>query len=176
MTERQNDQIKTMMEHIEAPSKLKNKSSADSIARRKVAKRDTTSSTQAEPMQTSSSTPITPQMLAAPRVTQAMTQNIQKDTTAVAMEEEKAETAIPATLDTVIAMLTKISNQVNDLTRMGNVETKCGQLTVRIMTLEAKFKHRAMTTKRAAKEQIRLKRRGVSSARKYTIQPTESEE
>lgn len=176
MIERQNGQIKAMMERIEALSESKNKSSDDSIARRKVAKRDTTCSTKAEPTHTSSPTPITPQMLVAPPMTQAMTQNTNIETTAVAMEEGTAETAVPPTIETVITMLTKISNQVNDLTtRMENVETKCGQLTVRITTLEAKFKHKAMASKRTAKEEIRNKRR-VSSARKCAIQETKNEE
>ncbi|KAH9378717.1 hypothetical protein HPB48_008541 [Haemaphysalis longicornis] len=129
------------MERIEALSKSKSKSSDDSIAKRKVAKRDTTCSTPAEPTQASSPTPITPQMLVAPPMTQAMTQNTNKETTAVAMEEGTAEPPFLRLSRRSIAMLPKISNQVNDLTQeWKTLKPNAGQLTVRSMTLEAKFK------------------------------------
>lgn len=90
----QNNQIEAMMERIEALSRTKNNGNDVSVAKRTVAKRDTTCAALA------ASKPIMP-----PALTQSVTQASMIETTVVAMEEEKAETTVPPTMETVVSML-----------------------------------------------------------------------
>ncbi|KAG0439500.1 hypothetical protein HPB47_016620 [Ixodes persulcatus] len=117
MTERQNNQIKSqnnqieaMIERIEALSRATNNGNDASVAKRKVAKRDTTCAAPAAPK------PITPPaLITPPTLTQSETQAPKIGTAVVAMEEEKAEAAVPPTMETVMSMLTQTSNQVSQL-------------------------------------------------------------
>ncbi|KAG0412041.1 hypothetical protein HPB47_010837 [Ixodes persulcatus] len=117
MIERQSNQIKSknkqieaMMERIEALSRATNNGNDDSVAKRKVAKRDTTCAAPAAPK------PITPPgLITPPTLTQSETEAPKIETAVVAMEEEKAEAAVPPTMETVMSMLTQTSNQVSQL-------------------------------------------------------------
>ncbi|KAH9371162.1 hypothetical protein HPB48_005632 [Haemaphysalis longicornis] len=161
------------MERIEAPSKTKNSGNDVSVAKRKVAKRDTTCAAPVAP------NPIMPPaLILPPALTQPVTQALNIQTAVVAMEEEKTEAAVPPTMETVMSMLMQISShvsqlseQVNSLTaRMDNVEAKCSQLSVRVMTLDAKIKHHKVAKVKSSRVALQVRPRQVGSARSSTAQ------
>ncbi|KAG0434856.1 hypothetical protein HPB47_018828 [Ixodes persulcatus] len=96
--------------------------------------------------------------------------------------EEKAEAAVPPTMETVMSMLTQISNQVSQLSeqvnsltvRMNNVEAKHRQLSVRVMTCDAKIKHLTVAKMKSSRVNLRVRPQEVGSVHNPTAQKVEN--